>query len=282
MLGGDQIVILVFNALGEKELGTIPITVNNQPTIQVPRVGEVPVQGKTVTEFKEALSAQILKRFGLRDAEIQIDIQKKMHVDLVIGNEYRGSVTVPYGLNIAQFLNQFRNSSDLKDEDYTKVNLLRGDETLILDLLTLEKDHHRLVLKHDDIIKIQRRSEDPDLYYYLIGNFVRPGRFFMEKESTLLDVLGNQGGAILVEKEFTRRFYVIRKVEGKNMVIEVDARKLLKMGDTSQDIIIRGKDVIIASVEPKMHLIRKISNILDKWTGLDRFFERAEAIRLFK
>jgi hypothetical protein len=81
-----------------------------------------------------------------------------------------------------------------------------------------------------------------------------------------------------------RTFYIIRQkpeAEKDPEIIEVNARSLLKMGEIKYDVEIQRNDIILASVERKVHIMNKIRNSLQEYVSFDAFIRSVENLRIF-
>lgn len=281
LVAGDTISISVLNVFGESEFEFKGLKITNQPEVFIPRLGRVASLGRTGRQFIESVQQLARKKLYLRDADVEVVIDKVMHVDLQVKQDYFGSFEMPYGSSIAQFLGVHRQQSIVSREDFSNVRVLRSGSVYGLNLLQDEYARD-FILRDGDQVVIQDLQANRSNSFYLVGNFSKPGRYSLDRSGyTLMDLLADAKGT-LSEPKFTRRIYVFRKIGQERKVIEVDVRQLTKMGDLSQDIEIREQDVLLASVEKKIHTINKLKSVLERYIDIDSVFQQAELIRLFK
>ncbi|MCJ8347889.1 hypothetical protein MJH12_20325 [bacterium] len=274
---GDSVQINILNNYLEEEL-TIPKTrINRVDRIILPHLGEFDISDKNILQFKSLLKRRVSKRLYLIDPKLLIDIDKKILVSASIKNRFLGEYNLNYRSSLGELLKAI-SLINVTDVDFKSVSIIRNKNTINLNLY-LEPNNSKFTLKHNDFIKIGTKLENSNNYYYLVGNFSKVGRYYMDTNITIMDVLASQ---TLTQPRYTRKFYIFRKSKASTMVIDVDARQLMKMGDLTQNISIQGGDVILASVERKMHLLQKYKDILNQYTDLDDFVQNAQRIRLFK
>ncbi|MBL8551659.1 MAG: polysaccharide export protein [Hyphomonadaceae bacterium] len=90
---GDQLRVTVF---GEAEL-TGQYVVNSQGSVSFPLVGEVPAQGKTLTEFGAALTAALQEGY-VRQPNVAVEVMN--YRPFFILGEVRTPGTYPYSANL--------------------------------------------------------------------------------------------------------------------------------------------------------------------------------------
>lgn len=96
LIAGDTISIWVLNVFGESEFEFKGLKISNQPEAFIPRLGRIPALGLTGNEFIESVKELAKKRLYLRDADVEVVIDKIMRVDLQVKHDYFGSYEMPY------------------------------------------------------------------------------------------------------------------------------------------------------------------------------------------
>lgn len=281
LIAGDTIDISVLNLFGESEFQFNGLKISKQHTVFIPRLGRVVVSGVTGKEFIERVRELAQRKLFLKTAEVEVVINKVMWVDLQVKQDYYGSFQAPYGSSIGEFLGMHREPGGIDREDFGSIKVIRNGSVYSLDLLD-EPTARNFELRHGDRVSVDDFQANRSNSFYLVGNFSKPGRYALERTGfTVMDLLGEARGA-LTEPKYTRRLYVFRKIGDRRKVIEINMRDLTKMGDLSQDIEIQQNDVLLASVERKVHTINKLKDILERYIDIDSVFQQAELIRLFK
>jgi protein involved in polysaccharide export with SLBB domain len=255
------------NALNEPEVEFPETLVSKTGFLVLPRLGKIPTENITVKEFRELLTKRVAQSLYLKSPILYLDFVKHIQVYLVQGDNFMGKKTVVVNTTVGELLS--RDSIDPEEQlDFEKVTVTRNSKTMSLNLLknTLDMDFK---LQDGDRIYIPNYDLESENSYYLAGHFVRPGRYIKSRKNvTLMDVLATNGA--LSEPNYTRRFYVLRDFgQSTEQMFTIDARALMKMGDLSQNIKIQGSDIILASIERKVHTLNKIKNLLHKYTDIN-------------
>jgi protein involved in polysaccharide export with SLBB domain len=277
LIVGDTLKVSVLNNFLEEELAIPIVTVNRKDKIILPHLGEFDILDKSIGQFKIELNQRVSTRLYLKNPNLLIDINKNILISASIKNRFLGEYKLRYHSSIGELLKAI-NVITVLDMDPQTVILTRNNSETIINFQE-NPQLTKIILKHNDYIKINTRLENTNNFYYLVGNFSKIGRYYMETKITLMDLLATQN---LTQPRYTRKFYIFRKHQDDTMIIEADARQLMKMGDLTQNISIQGGDVILASVERKMHLLQKYKDILNQYTDIDDFIKNAQNIRLFK
>ncbi|MCO4781887.1 MAG: hypothetical protein KC646_06140 [Candidatus Cloacimonetes bacterium] len=273
---GDSVKISILNNFLEEEVSIPLVAINRADRIIFPHLGEFDISNKTIGQFKFDLKKRVSQRLYLKDPNLLIDINKNILVSVVLQNRFLGDYKMKYKSSLGELLKAV-DLITIKEMDPENIHLTRKYTKTIIDL-----QHNpyltKTTLEHNDLIKINSRVENTQNYYYLVGNFNKVGRYYMDTKITLMDLLATQ---TLTQPRYTRKFYIFRKLKHETIIIEADARQLMKMGDLTQNISIQGGDVVLASVERKMHLLQKFRHILDQYTDMDDFIKKTEALRIF-
>jgi protein involved in polysaccharide export with SLBB domain len=227
--------------------------------------------------YKKAADRQFVLQHGdIIEADVHIEIE------LIMGNNYQGKKSMPEGSKVSELPFPDTATQGTEQYDFRQIHLRRGTELLKLNVIDSETDRNFL-LADGDLVEIKYLSETTGNHYILAGNFTRPGRYFMARKTTLMDILASGNGA-LNKREYVRTFYIIRQkpeAEKDPEIIEVNARSLLKMGEIKYDVEIQRNDIILASVERKVHIMNKIRNSLQEYVSFDAFIRSVENLRIF-
>lgn len=203
-LGPNDIVhVQVF---GEDDL-SVERTVDGDGTITFPLIGVVSVEGRTVQEFQEELTARLRAGY-LRHPKITVFITK--HRNFTVsgevrkpgGFEYREGVTVREALALAEGF------SEKANRDEVVVTRLNGGS-----LQTIPVPLDAPVLPNDLIIVSQAAR------LYVNGEVGRPGDYMYEKGLTIHKAITMAGG--FTPKASQSRTKVLRIINGQEESISV-------------------------------------------------------------
>lgn len=221
------------------------------------------------------------RQFVLQHGDI-IETDVHIEIELIMGNNYQGKKNLPEGSKVSELPFPDTVTQGTDQYDFRQIHLRRGAELLKLNVIDSEADRN-FILADGDVVEIKYLAETTGNHYILAGNFTRPGRYFMSRKTTLMDILASGNGA-LNKREYVRTFYIIRQKpmdEKEPEIIEVNARSLLKMGEIKYDVEIQSNDIILASVERKVHIMNKIRNSLQEYVSFDAFVRSVENLRIF-
>jgi polysaccharide export outer membrane protein len=199
----DVVRVQVF---GEDDL-SVERTVDGDGTITLPLIGALSVEGKTVQEFQEELTARLRAGY-LRHPKVTVLITK--HRNFTVsgevkkpgGFEYREGVTVREALALAEGF------SEKANRDEVMVTRLTGGSTQ-----TIPVPLDAPVLPNDLIIV----SQAPRLY--VNGEVGRPGDYMYEKGLTIHKAVTMAGG--FTQKAAQSRTKVLRMINGQEESIPV-------------------------------------------------------------
>jgi polysaccharide export outer membrane protein len=201
------------------------MVVDEDGFLYFPYVGKVAVAGKTTSQVRDTLTAQLGK--VLQRPQVDVKVVAFRSQKIYVGGEVKTpavyTVTdVPFTL--AEAIN--RAGGFLATADDSRLVLSRGQKTWRLDFQSLMTAGNRIgqiLLKDGDSLYIPSTREEP---VYMLGELVRPGTMpLIHGNLSLAQALTEAGGIQGVSAD-ARSIYVIRQAGANNAVdvFHLDAR----------------------------------------------------------
>lgn len=236
--------ILGVKVLGEAELST-QYTVDADGTITFPFLERVPVAGKTVAEI-EFLLRKGLDPDWIKNAQVSVVITNYRSRSIYVIGEVRnpakysieGQTTLleviaqagSFTANAAQTLTVTRYKDGLSgvvagaplppgDPQGVEIVRINREE------LSEGKLQANIILQDGDTIFVPTAEK-----FYVMGFVKQPGQFVLQPGMTVRQAISVAGG--LTERGSDRRIKIIRKVNGKDVEIDVDMSDAVRAGDT--------------------------------------------------
>jgi len=205
----DVIRIQVF---GEEDL-TIERQVGGDGKIDYPLLGTVQVQGKSVEELQQYLTARLAKGY-LRNPKVNVSIAR--HRNFYVSGEVKTPGGFPYeeGLTVQKAIAMAGGGTEKSDKADIKVKRMNGQA---LETLVLEPD---ALVMPDDLIFVSQAQK-----FYINGEVRKPGDYSYEKGLTVHKAITMAGG--FTEKAAQKRTKVLRVIDGKEEVLEVSLDSLV-------------------------------------------------------
>lgn len=235
--------------------------VDSKGEISFPYVGRVQVEGLTESEASDLIAKRIAPfvKDPLVSTRVQAFRSRRAYVE--------GDVRTP-GLQIftdvpmtlAEALS--RAGSMNASADRSRVMLTRGDHTLPIDLLALQRSGYsagQIPLRNGDVVRVDHRD---DSRVYVMGEIQRPSALpLRDGRLTLNEALGDAGGPAL-QTAATGQIYVIRGTSADTPdVFHLDAKNPLALA-LADRFELQPRDVVYIDPVPLARWNRVVSLIL--------------------
>lgn len=238
---GDKLEIAV---LGHPDLSKV-VEVRVDGSINVPLLGDVPVAGKTAGEVESDI-AQRLKRDYLVDPEVSVDIRDYQSQWVTAIGEVRtpGRYVLKRDMRLIDLLAEAGGTTKESGPEIIITRRVPGQEEpqqIPVDREALfGHDAARkgnIPLVHGDIIAVPEKEA-----FYIRGEVVRPGSYFLERGMTVMQAITVAGG--LGQFANRKSIQLLRSAKGgksEKMIINLKAIEDGKRADVS----IQPNDLII-------------------------------------
>ncbi len=231
---GDSLVIAVY---GEPSLARgITVRVSNQGIVKYPILGEIDLEGLTAEEAAKKIELE-LKDY-MKEPQVSVFIAEHAKFALVgavvhpKSYELEGPVTLSDAIAFA--------GGALRNAKLSEVKVIRkqegGDKEYVLDV---ESEGADFQLKPFDIVIV-----DDYGMVSVLGQVKRPGKYYLQKGFSVVDVISLAGGFTDIANRNGVR--VIREEEGKKKVSAVSVGSILSRLK-SKDIVLKDGDVIFVT-----------------------------------
>lgn len=209
----DVIRVQVF---GEDEL-SLERKVEGDGKIDYPLLGEVPVEGKTVQELQQYLTARLASGY-LRKPKVSISIVR--HRNFYVSGEVKTPGGFPYeeGLTLQKAIAMSGGLTEKSDKTEILVKRINGPVTVSL---RLEPD---ALIMPDDLVVVAQVQK-----FYVNGEVKKPGDYAYEKGLTVHKAITIAGG--FTEKASKGSTKVLRTVNGQEEAFETTLDSLTYPGD---------------------------------------------------
>lgn len=233
---GDKIAITV---MGEKDLSGIA-KVKPDGKISLPTVGEVVVSGLTVAQAQERVGAAL--REYIRNPVVALVVQESSNTKVyVVGGGVKA--TVADLMENKTLLQLLTGLGDLGGVDMEQATLTRDGKVVLKDFRELfspagaERD---MPLQPGDSVYLPPSGAKN---VYVLGAVATPRALPFQEGMTVLEAILGTGGYSKFASPNTTR--VVRWEQGQKKVIKVKGKQLVQEGDLSQNVQLRGGDVVI-------------------------------------
>lgn len=201
------------------------MVVDNDGYLFFPYVGKVAVGGLTVSQVRDALTAQLNRT--LQKPQVDVKVLEYRSQKIYVGGEVKNPAVyaitdVPFTL--AEAVN--RAGGFLPTADDSRLILTRGDRSWSLDFNALMKAGNqigKIILQNGDSLQVPNSKEEP---VYMLGEVVRPGTMPLVHGNITLGQALSEAGGIQGLTADAHSIYVIRQVGLSNDVdvYHLDAR----------------------------------------------------------
>jgi len=277
---GDEISITMWQAGKPIES---KLLVKADGTVSLPYFEAARIEGMTAPEVDEYMTKS-LSRY-LRHPRIDVLVLSMHSKRVRVFGLGSGTQTNPSG---GTFYLQGRETlvdlmsrmgSPAKDADFSRIRLVRGGKTTVLDVqraIRQSDDAQNAVLDDGDTVVIPS-VEESARQIYVLGEVKNPGVVTFKGEYRFLDAVSKSGG-------FTTDAYYpdIRIVRANRELPEVYAiafDQLLKNGDLSQNMLLQDKDIIIIPADPITNWNRFIRKLLPTVSNITSTITQVNTLR---
>lgn len=258
-LGARDVIDLKIYAGGDTQQ-EVTLTVSGEGAVNVPFIGFIHVEGKTISEVEEAIT-RILSRDFFVDPVVVVHISEYHSLRYFISGAIQepglyemtsettlleliakaGGVSPNRG-NAAYIL---RDATEQMSRGGKAEDLLTNKEPYVVDLVgLLDKGdmRHNLLLQPGDVVYIplQKERHVAESNIYVEGRVKNPGMYIYQPGLTALNACLMAGG--FTKYAAPNRTRIIRKENDKKLVIKIDLNDV-KMGEIS-DIELQPGDLI--------------------------------------
>ena len=260
---GDEVSITMWQSGKPSEY---KLLVRADGTVSLPYFEAANIEGMTAPEVDDYMT-DFLSRY-LRHPRLDVRVLSMHSKRVRVFGTGAGSQANPSGgtfylegrETLVDLLS--RMGSPAKDADFSRIRLVRGGKTTVLDVqraIRQSDETQNAILDDGDTIVIPSVDESAR-QIYVLGEVKSPGVVSFQGEYRFLDAISKSGG-------FTNDAYYpdIRIVRADREVPEVYAiafDRLLKQGDLSQNMLLQDKDIIIIPADPITNWNRFIRKLL--------------------
>jgi polysaccharide export outer membrane protein len=234
---GDVVDIVVF---GDSDL-TRTVTIRADGMISLPLVGEIPSLGLTPSQLADKI-AGVLKPY-FKEPRVTVTLSQARPVKVYLVGEVKspGSYDMKPGWTVVEAIAQ---AGGLTEKANLKKSVLirRTANTVIpldLDRLILKGDQSaNFSLAEGDVIQVPEFRNR----VLVLGRVKTPGAFDLKEGGRVLDAILAAGGPD--EKARLENVGIIRQVEGKATVTNVNVARVTQSGDLSGNILLTHTDIV--------------------------------------
>jgi polysaccharide export outer membrane protein len=256
--------------------------VDDDGSIFFPYIGKVAVNGLTVAEIRDRLTARL--DTVLKKPQVDVKVLAFRSQKIYVGGEVRNpavyNVTdVPFTLSEAIA----RSGGFLPTADDSRLQLVRGEKSWTLDFQTLMASGSKfgqLLLKDGDSLYVPNTKEAP---VYVMGEVVRPGTLPLVHGSlSLAQALSDSGGIQGISAD-ARSIYVIRPTRMANAVdvFHLDARNPTAMV-LADRFLLGPRDIVYVDAGTLVRFSRVMNMLLPTVSAVSSTALSAAEIRYFK
>jgi len=219
------------------------VPVRSDGNVSLPLIGDIYAAGLEIPEFR----AIIEKKYDEYIENPQITVTCKMPNSLqvsVVGavkkpDTYVGPATMTYTLRGDRTLLSILSVVSIRpDADLEESYIIRGNKIIPVNLKALLEDgdtSQNVILCPQDTLVIS----EPLKEIVLLGEVKSPGRYKINRKSTVLDALSRAGGV----NSKTADLYMAYLARD-NDILPINFKRLLDYGNLSQNILLNDDDII--------------------------------------
>ncbi len=247
---GDVLKVTVF---GEDEL-TGSYRVGPAGTMAMPLVGNIVVEGQTLTEATETITAELRRMIRRPVVSVALDelaSERKVYISGEV--ERPGPMMLPFGATVADALASAgpKPTADLRAVRVTNSN----HEPRVLDLSGLRTDQPMSVfepVRYGDVINVPRLHDR----IAVLGEVNKPGEMIlpMGERVTVLDAVGRLGGGLTTSADRSTALII----RAGRPSVTVDLRRLLHDGDLTENIELQPGDVLVVREAGKISVLGEV------------------------
>ncbi len=227
---GDVVRITVY---GQPDLTTVT-RIGTNGIITFPLVGDLPVNGLSTTEAERELAGLLELRGIVRNAQINVFVQErgKAIANVTIIGEISRSGLYPLGDDtntegITTLVGLLAAAGGPTENASDQLFIIRGDRRIAVDLFRLLRFgemESNVALSNRDVVLIPQMD-----VFYAYGQVVRPGRYRLERNMTVMQGLAVASG--ITDRGSDSRISASRRVDGKVVTGRVELADQLSPND---------------------------------------------------
>ena len=232
--------VMRMSVWGEPDL-TAEVTVDPKGYVNIPLIGQVQVEGLTQKDLTDEIAKGLSKY--LVEPKVQITMTRfRMPKVYVLGQVGRpGLHEIKFGdrvMEVIALAGSFTDAAYL--EGATLTHASNESVPLNLRMLFYGGDMSRnLILADGDTIYI---PEDTQNWYYVLGAVMRPGRYRLKENISVMDAISEAAGP--TQRGNLRGTRIARGNLNNPQQIKVDVSKLIKSADLTQNLKLQPGDVV--------------------------------------
>jgi polysaccharide export outer membrane protein len=272
---GDHISILVWR---RPELSQEGIIVSPDGLLTVPRIGNVEVTGKTVSEVQLLVTSKLALLYT--EPEVTIKVQNfQNNKAFVLGKVSKpGVVNFPGNGTLLEALALAGGIPDQsKSAMMSRCAIIRGNDIVIwIDLQDLLRNGNMSLnapIRNNDVIYVPDASDE---VVYVLGEVQTPGAIQIKGEMTVLRAVMLAGG--INKNADPEKVFIIRQQNMKGDVTRVNLKELLEKGDFSRNYRLIPNDIVYISPGGMSKLNYSIEKILPSMQILNLGFGQSSFI----
>jgi protein involved in polysaccharide export with SLBB domain len=210
-----------------------------QPTADLSNVTLVRKEGsRSIDLLQLFLEAKLENDVELQDGDVLL-VPAARKVWVVGAVQRPGAIDFQPRLSVIDAISAAGGVRNLDEADLSAVRLVSGEETRVLNLESAFKGATIpfLPVKPGDVIIVPERAKA-----YVFGAVARPGAVRVKGDDNALTAISEAGGPIPDAR--LDRAVMVRLVDGKPIVMQLNLEKAIKNGDLSQAPALQAGDVL--------------------------------------
>jgi protein involved in polysaccharide export with SLBB domain len=221
--------------------GDVPVRSDGYASL--PLIGDIHVEGLEIPEFRAVIEKKYDEYIEKPQITVTCKVPNSLQVSIVGAVEkpetYIGPATTTYILRGDRTLLSILSVVSIRsDADLEESYIIRGDKIIPVNLKALLEDgdtSQNIILCPQDTLVIS----EPLKEIVLLGEVKSPGRYKINRNSTVLDALSRAGGV----NSKTADLYMAYLARD-NDILPINFKRLLDHGNMSQNILLNDGDII--------------------------------------
>jgi protein involved in polysaccharide export with SLBB domain len=234
-----------------------------QPTADLSNVTLVRKEGsRSIDLLQLFLDAKLENDVELQDGDVLL-VPAARKVWVVGAVQRPGAIDFQPRLSVIDAISAAGGVRNLDEADLSAVRLVSGEETRVLNLESAFKGATIpfLPVKPGDVIIVPERAKA-----YVFGAVARPGAVRVKGDDNALTAISEAGGPIPDAR--LDRAVMVRLVDGKPIVMQLNLEKAIKNGDLSQAPALQAGDVLYIPSRRRTNLLSTISSAVGLATSI--------------
>jgi len=231
--------VLNISVWGNKDL-SLSVKVRPDGKITIPALGDVPAAGQSPAALQSQLTEKLKELVNKPVVTVIVQEINNSKIYVFGGGVKAGMYDLTRKSTLLQLLCQ---AGDLKTADLQKGYVMRGGKKIkegLYQLFILGDVSEDMTLQADDIIFIPSYAEKN---IYVVGAVNAPKIIEYREGMNVLDAILESGGGTKFAKLNDTVIY--RREGGKEQVIPVRVKDLIKDGDLSQNVTLKPGDYVV-------------------------------------